>query len=78
MVLERVERALQNNRDLHLSDRNPKGPPWCGGGVIWLGVIQYPERLALSRSVPEPGAHSILPCFAEEQEEEGKDVTMSV
>ena len=24
------------------------------GGVIWLGVIQHPERLALSRSMPEP------------------------
>ena len=32
--------------------------------MIWLGVIQHPGRLALSRSMPEPGAHSILPCFA--------------
>ena len=32
--------------------------------MIWLGVIQHPERLALSRPMPEPGAHSILPCFA--------------
>ena len=43
--------------------RSPRGPHG-GGGVIWLGVIQHPGRLALSRSMPEPGAHSILPCFA--------------
>ena len=32
-----------NNCDLHLSDRNPKGPHGVVG-VIWLGVIHDPAR----------------------------------